>query len=238
MQLDRAELTTLYMQEKAMKGDRKAATAELLAGLEALLPGSENTALYKAKLESMSDAEFDDWIKGLEEGTQRISVIVPNFSKHQIDVERNLNLADKWGYEFFERLWMMGPNGSYFLTPKKYLVYDLPLRRQAQHLLKKISIPEDNKSVDDLTGQPTGKSKGSKLSYPELQVMAALGLDHSIIEMMKVRGGDIRAFNASNAIIAKTGTVSQAEIEPYAGGVESTKTLGTILTAMHLQNTI
>lgn len=221
-----------------MKGNRKAATAELLAGLEALLPGSENTALYKARLESMSDSEFEEWIKGLQQGTQRVTVFVPNFSKHQIDVSRNLDVAAQWGHDFFQRLWMPGPNYSYYLTPKKYLVFDLPLRRQAQHLIKKISIPEDNKSVDDLTGQPTGKSKGSKLSYPELQVLAALGLDYSVKELMKVRGGDIKAFNASNTIIAKTGTVSQAEIEPYAGGVESTKTLGTILTAMHLSNTI
>jgi len=221
-----------------MKGDRKAATAELLAGLEAILPGSENTALYKAKLESMSDSEFEDWIKALGQGTQQIAVFVPNFSKHQIDVNRNFDVAAKWGHDYFQRIWMMGPDGSYYLTPKKYLVYDLPLRRQAQHLIKKISIPEDNKSVDDLTGQPTGKSKGSKVSYPELQVLAALGLDHSIMEMLKIRGGDTKAFNASNTIIAKTGSVSQKEIEPYAGGVESTKTLGIILTAMHLSNSI
>jgi hypothetical protein len=186
----------------------------------------------------MSDSEFEDWVKGLEQCTQQVSVIVPNFSKHQIDVDRNFDVAAKWGHDYFQRIWMMGPDGSYYLTPKKYLVYDLPLRRQAQHLIKKISIPEDNKSVDDLTGQPTGKSKGSKLSYPQLQVMAALGLDHSITELMKVRGGDIKAFNASNTIIAKTGTVSQAEIEPYAGGVESTKTLSAILVAMHLSNTL
>lgn len=224
-----------------MAGNRKAAVAELLAGLEEILPGSENTALWKAKLESMSDAQFEDFIKGLDQKTTQISVIVPNFSQNknnQIDVDRMLDLGLKWGHDFFQRLWMMGPDGSYYLTPIKYLVYDLPLRRQAQHLIKKISIPEDNKSVDDLSGQPTGKSKGSKLSYPELQVMAALGLDHSIIEMIKYRGGDTKGFNAMNTTIAKTGTVSLAEIEPYAGGVESTKTLGTILTSMHLGNTI
>lgn len=221
-----------------MSGNRKAATAELLAGLEALLPGTENPALWKARLESMSDKEFEDFIKGLEQDTTRISVIVPNFSKHQIDVERNLDLAEKWGHEFFNRLWMPKPDGSYYLTPIKYLVIELPLRRQAQHLIKKISIPEDNKSVDVLTGQPTGKSKGSKLSYPELQVLAALGLDHPIVELMKYRGGDTKGFNAMNATIAKTGSVRQEEIAPYSGGVQSTKTLSIFLTSMHLSNTL
>ena len=221
-----------------MAGNRKAALATLLEGLEDLLPGSENTALYQARIADMSDAQFEDWVKGLEQKTQRISVIVPNFGKVKIDVNRNFKVADKWGHQFFQKLYMMGPDGSYYLTPKTYLVYDLPIRRQAQHLIKKISIPEDNKSVDDLTGQPTGKSKGSKLSHPELQVMTALGLDHCTIEMLKWRGGDLKGFFAMNAMISKTGTVSQAEIEPYAGGVESTRTLGIILTSMHLGNTL
>lgn len=221
-----------------MAGNRRAALNTLLEGLEDLLPGSENGALYMARIKDMSDAQFEEWIKGLEAKTQRIAVVVPNFGKVKIDVKRNFRVAAKWNFEFFQRLWMMGPDGSYYLTPKKYLVYDLPIRRQAQHLIKKISIPENNKSVDDLTGQPMGASKGSKLSYPELQVMSALGLDKCTIEMIKWRGGDLKGFFAMNAMISKTGTVSQAEIEPYAGGVESTRTLGIILTSMHLGNTI
>lgn len=221
-----------------MAGNRKAAEALLLADLEEILPGSENTAIWKERLKGMSDKEFDTFIDGLEHGTTLISVIVPNFGKTKIDVGRNLKLAVKWGETFFHRLWMPGPDGNYYLTPKTYLVYDLPLRRQAQHQIKKTSIPEDNKSVDMLTGQPTGKSKGSKLSYPELQVASALGLDKSIMELIRDRGGDTGAFHAMNAIISKTGTVSQEELAPYSTGVESTKTLGIILTSAHLSNSL
>jgi hypothetical protein len=222
-----------------MAGNRKAATAEVLNVMESLLPGSANTALWKARLESMSDKQFEDFIVGLEQGTTRLSIISPNFEEGvKLEVPRNLKLAEEWGHEFFEHLWMYDADGRRYLSPIKYLIIDLPLRRQAQHLIKKISIPEDNRSVDDLTGQPTGKSKGSKLSYPEMQVLAALGLDHSIIEMIKYRGGDIKGFNAMNQDIENTGSVSQAQIEPRSGGVESTKTLHTILTAMHLSNTL
>jgi hypothetical protein len=153
-------------------------------------------------------------------------------------VERNLKVAKQWGHEFFEKIWLPGPDGQMYLSPIPYLVIELPLRRQAQHLIKKISIPEDNRSVDNLTGQPTGRSKGSKLSYPEFQVLAALNLDANITEMAKYRGGDTGGFNAMNKQIANTGTVSQESIEHLSTGVESTKTLHTLLVAMHLSNTL
>lgn len=221
-----------------MAGNRKAAIAELMAGLEAILPGSKNPELYQARFEAMNDKEFEDFIIGLEKGTERLALIVPNFSKPALDVERNLKVAKLWGHDMFERIWMPGPDGQMYLTPIKYLVVEYPLRRQAQHLIKKISIPEDNKSVDVLTGQPTGKSKGSKLSYPEFLVLTAQNLDHSITEMAKLRGGDTGSFNAMNASIANTGSVSQKSIEHLSTGVESTKTLHTLLVAMHLSNTL
>ncbi len=217
-----------------MPGNRKAATAELLAGLEAILPKSENTALYQTRLEAMSDKEFEDFIKGLDQGTTKLSLITPNFSEPKLEVERNLDLAEKWGHPFFEKIWMEPVDGGQpYLSPIKYLIIDLPLRRQAQHLIKKISIPEDNRSVDDLTGQPTGKSKGSKISYPQLQVLTALNLNHSITEMIKFRGGDRGGFNGMNASISQTGSVSLASIEHLTTGVESTKTLQALLTGMH-----
>jgi hypothetical protein len=222
-----------------MAGNRKAAEAQILADLEEILPGSENPALWKARFAAMSDKEFEDFMKGLEQGTNRLSLIAPNFGKQKLTVPRNLAIAKKWGHNFFEKIWMPPENGApAYLSPIPYLIIELPLRRQAQHLIKKISIPEDNKSVDDLTGQPTGKSKGSKLSYPELQVMAAQGLDHSITEMIKARGGDRGMFNAMNDSISKTGSVSLKSIEHLSTGVESTKSLKTLLTAMHLSNTL
>jgi hypothetical protein len=117
-------------------------------------------------------------------------------------------------------------------------VVDLVLRRQAQLLVKKISIPEDNKSVDDFTGQPTGKSKGSKISYPETQILAALNLDNNLTELLKFRGGDVKGFDAMNNSISKTGGVSLASIEKLGTRVKSTETLHTLLTCMHIGNTL
>ena len=169
-----------------------------------------------------------------------MALIAPELSGPSLSVERNLDLAESWGHKFFERIWMDSQNGSpSYLSNDKYLIVDLPLKRQAQFLIKKISIPEDNRSIDTFTGQPTGKSKGSKISWPELQILAALGgFDETISEFFKFRGGDLQGFNAMNNMIANTGGVSLNAVGSLGTKVKAVQSLSTLLVSMHLTNSI
>lgn len=219
--------------------NRKAAEQFIIKYIDALMPGSENKSIYENFFKKMSDEEFDAFMAKLKQGKAKLSIIAPNFGKQKLNVKRNLDLAKELGHNFFQRIWVDGKGERpTYLTPIPYMVVDLPLRRQAQLLIKKISIPEDNKTIDMVTGQPTGPSKGSKISYPELQVLAAMGLDNSLVELLKFRGGDTKGFIAMNKMISLRGGVSLNAIERFAGGVESTKTLKAFLTAMHLSNTL
>ena len=219
--------------------NRKKAESVILEYIEKLLPGSPNTQLYKDFFAGLNDKDFEHFMKSIEEGKARLAIIAPNLSQHKLSIENNLKLAKELGHEFFERIWINpGDDRPPYLSPIKYLVVDLVLRRQAQLLVKKISIPEDNKSTDDFTGQPTGKSKGSKISYPETQILAALNLDSNLTELLKFRGGDTKGFNAMNNSISKTGGVSLAAIEKLGTRVKSTETLSTLLTGMHLNNSL
>lgn len=220
-------------------GNRKAATAELLKCIDMLLPGSENAKLYEERLSKLTDEEFEDYMRKLESGEEILSLIAPNLSKNKISLERNLKVAEKLGVKLFERLWLTDPvTGREYLTPVEYLIVDLPMRRQQQLLIKKIAIPEDNRHIDEMTGQPTGPSKGASLSFPELQVLSAQGMDRSIEELIKFRGGDIKAFLAMNRQIIETGGVSQDAIKRTPTKVKSTETLSTLLKAAHLDNTL
>lgn len=210
------------------------------ACLEDILPGSQNTQIYADIFRVMSDEDFDGWIKKLIAKETYIAIIAPEKSGPQLSVANNLQVAKKWGHEFFERIWMDPKNGApAFLSNDKYLVVDFPLKRQAQFLVKKISIPEDNRSIDNLTGQPTGKSKGAKISWPEVQIMAALGgFDNTIVEFIKFRGGDLQGFNAMNHSIHTTGGVSLSSIGVLGTRVKSVQSLSTLLTSMHLTNSL
>lgn len=222
-----------------MAGNRKAAEAVILEYIEKLMPGSPNTQIYRDRFAAMSDQEFDTFMTQLENEEIFLTIQAPNLSEHKLSIERNLALATELGHEFFERVWMdEGNDIPPYLTNHKYLIVDLPLRRQAQLLTKKISIPKNNNTVDMMTGQPTAGSKGSKISYPELQIMAALGLDNCAIEFMKYRGGDLKGFNAMNTAISKTGGVELEALDKLGTKVKSTQTLTTYLTAMHLSNSL
>lgn len=222
-----------------MPGNRRAAEAVILEYIEKMMPGSQNTQIYKDLFATMSDRDFDEFMVQLEREEIFLTIQAPNLGPQRLSIERNLEIAKELGHEFFERIWIdEGNDIPPYLSNYKYLVVDLPLRRQAQLLTKKISIPKNNNTVDNLTGQPTGSSKGSKVSYPELQIMAALGLDGCAAELMKYRGGDLKGFYAMNSAISKTGGVELETLDKLGTRVKSTTTLSTYLTAMHLQNTL
>lgn len=220
-----------------MPKNRAAFEKTILEGIEKIIPHSPNTQMYKALFAKMSDKELDEFVEDLKAKRKTLSIIVPNNAKYKLDTQRNLAIGKAWGHSFFERIWMNPGNGlPKYLSPKKYLVLRLPIKRQAQHLIKKISIPEDNRTIDDYSGQPTGASKGSRLSYPEIQIMTALNLDNCLTEFLKYRGGDIKGFDAYNSQISRTGGVSLEAIKKLGTQVKSTVTLSTLLTGMHLEN--
>lgn len=222
-----------------MANNRLKVEAYLIKYIGKLTPGTNNADIYKKMFARMSDKEFDQFMKDLESKKIRLSVEMPNFGKAELSVERNLQIADEIGYSFFHKLWIEGRDDMpTYLTPIEYFCIDQPMRRASQLLTKKISVPKNNKVIDTMTGQPTGESKGAKISYPELQVLSAMGLDSTLIELMKYRGGDAKGRAAMTGMISRHGSARQDTLKHYASGVESTATLKTFLTSAHLRNTL
>lgn len=221
-----------------MAGYRKETEAFILKYIQKLKPGPENVTLYQERFAQMSDREFDQFIEAIEAGEEMLALVSPNLDGKAITVENNLKLGEELGIKFFKRIWIPDASGERaYLSKHAYFVGLMPVRRQAQHLVKKRSIPEDNRSINDLTGQPTGsgKSKGSKVSYPETQVMMALGLENTLTELLKPRGGDTKAFQAMNRSISQTGGVSLQALLKLNTRVKSTETLKVFLTCMHFE---
>jgi hypothetical protein len=222
-----------------MPGKRKVTEEFIVKWINELTKNTENANIYKKIFAVMTDDDFDKFITDIESGKRFLSVITPNFSSNQITVENNLKVADELGHDFFQRLWIEGNDETpSYLTPNKFMVVDLPTRRASQLLIKKISIPKHNKVIDSLTGQPTGESKGAKISYPEMQLCAAMGLDNCMIELMKYRGGDARGGAALNAMLSTHGSANIKTLSQFASGVESTNTLRTYLSCMHFKSTL
>lgn len=225
-----------------MNAQRRDATAEILYFINRFVDDDgRNRQLYKNRLDAMTDDEFEHFIVGLEGEDEILALFVPNNDQGtSLDIERNYAIADELQYPLFQHLYLTDPDtGQVSKTPVKHLVVDLPQRRQAQMLYKKMSIPENNHVVDERSGQATGPSKGARMSYPELQITAGKGLDKSILELIKFRGGDVRAYTAMTRQIHESGEASTDSIREFQPSkVKATTTLATYLKAMHLSNNL
>lgn len=227
-----------------MARNRKAAEKVILDVIDSIAPGNPNVRLYEELFDPknpkyLNDANFHNWMERMRRKEGALVYIDSIDTKYRLDAQRNINvLGPKYGIEFFQQLWYQDESGDWFLTPNAYLIVSFPVRRQAQLLVEKISIPEHNRSIDDFTGQVTGDSRGSKISYPELSLLKAFGLKKTIEEFMHWRGGDVKGNRLMNQQIMKTGGASMDALAPYAGEVTSTRTLRNILFGMHLDNTL
>jgi len=222
-----------------MAKNRKEAEKFIIKLVSLITKSSFNVKRYEEYFSSLSDKEFDSYIEDLKAERKFITIQVPNFSQSDITVENNIKIAEGLGFSFFQKIWIGAKKDvPAYLTPVEYLVVDLPLRRASQMLIKKLSVSEHSRSVDLLTGQVAGDSKTSKISYPELQIAAAMDLEDSLVELIKYRGGDIKGGYALDAMLKKYGHANLNNLKQYSSGVESTKTLKTFLNSMHLKSTL
>lgn len=208
----------------------------ILDGLQAILPGNTDVARYKRYLEGLSKKDLDQYFKDLKEGTKWITLTAPNFGKSNLDIERNFKVAEKLGLEFYKKVWMPaeGDNPQY-LSPIPRLCVHQPFRLASQRVDKKRAVPKHQRSLNALTGQATNASKGAGYSFPEIRLARAMGLDSSIVEMIKYRGGDLRGHAALSASLLRTGRASINALKHYASGVESTARIRTYFNCMHLR---
>ena len=219
-----------------MTPKRKAAQEYILKYIDKIAPGGQNKKLYADLFSNMTDKDFDKLMVGLRDEKITLSVIAPHDDSVKISVKNNFNVAKEIGYDFFQRLELVDPDtGTKHLTPTRFLVYRLPVRRTAQLLTKGISIPKNTRKIDMLSGQVTGESRASKITMPETQMLAAMGLTHTLMELHKYRGGDLGAKNAVANILYKQGRVDAATLNEYSTGVVSSKTLNTYFLGAHIK---
>ena len=194
--------------------------------------------MYEDLFNSMSEAEFTKFIDGLKSGKNPLFGNIPNFSTVKVGVDHNVAMASSMGYEMYKRIWVTDPvTGVEYLTTNSHLVYETNVCRQIQILDHKLSVSMDNNSVDARTGQPADESRSARCSGPELMMLKSRGLNNTVIEMIKFRGGDNTSMRYLDDDLMKTGAASMAGVPGQAErSAKSVKTLSSILTAMMFTN--
>jgi len=193
-----------------------------------------NIKLYKDLFKSMSDKEFHAFMEYHKDNILNI-IVDEDISKNKISVSNNLKIAKKYGYPLFQYTYTAGIDD---IPPvrslhKSYMLL-LPVRRTKHTVTKGVSVSEDSKHFDTITGQPTGISRSSKKSNPEAQLLLSMGLNESVKEFMIDRSDRERS-NIMISSLKKYGTISSGVVNHYGDVRQTTKTLSAYLNGMHLK---
>lgn len=208
--------------------------------LKKIDPTGLNANIYKDKVfKPMTDTDFHNFIQDLKTKKRHLVIYAPNYGPVKLDVRRNIEIGKSIGRNFFEKVWIEGRNGlPTQLTPVTYFVIPVAGRRQAQLITKGVSVPKNMRTINALTGQPTGESQAAKISMPELNLCVAAGMNKSMIELMKYRGGDVRGGAALHGMLVRSGQASLQALQPFASGVESTNYVDALFTAAHIKTNL
>lgn len=219
-----------------MAGNRKAAEAYVLKLMKLMDPSGFDVNYYTDLFKKLSDTMFHQWMVRMSKSETRLYFYAPNMEVFPTN-KNMLKAAEFTGTEFFHKvkMWDESTRRRYG-TPKKHMVIKLPVRRLKQYLMGKTSIPEDDRKLNNLTGQVSAPDKGSSMSMTEAQTLDSKGLHKCLVELTNVRGGNIEAYDSLRAGLIETGSVSLNDLN--SGDIRSAQTANSILKAMHLDNNL
>ena len=238
---DMIEITKPATEAKNLKNPNEALKQELIDYLcdvlDTVEPEGQNSARYRSFLENMSVEEFDTFIKHLENNDTQIHMYMPNVKT--VMKQENINkAAEKVGVLLQEKIWITDAvTGKKYLTPNEYVVLQLPIRRVSQFLLHKMSVPESDKKIDILTGQVTSSDRSSSITQVEIQSLFARDMKDTLIELVKIRGGDVNAYADFKQQISETGEASLENMEANSTA-RSVVIASTLLKGMMIGNNL
>lgn len=215
--------------------NRKAAEKFLIDIVSQLPNGKQNATLYRDFFAETTDDELRLLRQKMADEDFVFPIFVYNMDNHKFDVDKIMQVGESIGAVFFQHLLLTDHvSGELYQTPIRYLVLEMSVRRQIQHLVKKMSVSE-GKSVDHLAGQATGDTKAAGVSLPELTQLDARNLVSSPIELIKVKGGDDMAYRHMRQQIRETGGFSLQPIMEMGSKPKAVETLRAFLLGRHLK---
>lgn len=221
------------------KENRKKAEEFALKLLDKIDPGNKNVEIARKHFSAMSDAEFEKLVAEFAKGESGLAYTHPNLNKTKITIANNLKLASKLGYKMFDYCYLTDPDiGVTARTVNPCMITTMYVRRQAQTLEHKNSVPTDDRHLDQMTDQPTGPSKGASITAPELPVGYAQNWNAVLAELVNYRGGNNRAFQISKQLAIRTGEISQETIKQFPSANKIISTLSSNFLAAHIDNNL
>lgn len=192
-----------------MNAKRKAVEEKVLFAMDAMDPSGKNTTRYKNFFAKMSDSDFHTWMCNLRDGKDMIAIYFANLTD-KITVDSLRTAAKTLGVKLFERLKLWDePTKTWYITPKEYMILEVPVRRFSQFVDHKLCVPQMDKKIDILSGQVMRHyGRAGSISQVEVQALYAKNLKETIKELISIRGGDVVAQADFTRELEETGRAS------------------------------
>ena len=208
---------------------------------DALDPTGVNTEKYKSFFSSMSDKEFEKYMK------EFLDDDMENFVFDMVDFERDLNMnniekaADILKVPISEYIFMpsltMNKNKIVSSTDKCIVGY-ANIKRLQQLVMKKNGLSVDNSKISSLTGQVIDKDKNSRDSDIESEILVSLGADKILQELNGARSDDHVMKREMNNSIATKGYVALDELTNDPTNKTTLSTVNAFLLSMHIKSNL
>lgn len=189
---------------------------ELLAIMD---PSKVNMNKYKALFAKMSDQQFSDWMtKFLADEKSNIRVDIEEFGNdnRKLKFENVEKAAEYVGVPLFEYVYVphvsSDPNHP-VRSREKVLVGYLNIKRPQQLVTKKTGYTLSDTDRDEFSGSATGESRGGTTTGIENELLAGVGADKIISELLGVRGDNVKEYDNMLESITETGSVKLEDIK-------------------------
>ena len=200
---------------------RKQFMDKLTAVMNILDPTGQNAKNYEEKFESMTDQQFDKYIRNFFKDPKQ------NFYLEIVEYERDLTIeniekcAKYMNVPLLERValpYLTNDPDNVITTPYPVPVGYIHEKRMQQTLMKKSSGSTEIKKRSQLTGQVTGEDKNARNSDLETYSLAAIKAMNALQEFMGPRADNTKAKLEMYNDISKNGYVSLLDLDlkdPY-----------------------
>lgn len=215
--------------------NREQAELYILELMSQLDPSGFNTERYTKLFKSMSNQKFDEFMHLLKAGKTQLSIQLPNVITN-ITTNDVIAIAKKRKVKLFEKIVFHDSHTKRKYTTKyPMLILNLPIRRLSQYLFHKISLPEGDQRVNPVSGQVIPPDKGAAISAIETQVLASKGLETSVVELIRVRSGDLNAYRSFKHQIEESGESKLADV-PMSASPRSAIAAGRYLHSIGIES--
>lgn len=220
-----------------MDAKRKTAESKILKIMSKIDTSGENTKYYKKVFKTMTDTSFKSYMTALKNKEASLFVMLPN-DGNNVTMSDIIGVCEDVGLDIKEHVVRIDrATKRKYKSPNKYMMFNLPVRRVKQYLFNKISLPDSDSKIAAASGQVMNDDASARITGIETKLLVNKGLKMSTTELLKMRGGDVEAYQQMKLQAEATGEVNMSDID-MTTRPRSTVVAGLYLNALHLEHNL